>query len=83
MPSNHDNPTAYSRNPSVALEQSASLPLVSRPKAFYLLAATVSFLLSVGLFFTGDHERGIFVGIWVPSILSAGALLPGKEDRHE
>jgi hypothetical protein len=80
MPSNHDNPTAYSRNPSVAL---AVRPVVSRPKALFLLAATVSFLLSVGLFFSGDHERGIFVGIWVPSILSAGALLLGKEDRHE
>ena len=48
------------------------LPGVSRPKALFLLGAGLSFLLSVSLFFTGDHERGIFVGIWVPSILSAG-----------
>ncbi len=83
MPSNPVHPTAHSRNPSVALERSAALPLISRPKALFLLAATVSFLLSVGLFFSGDHERGIFVGIWVPSILSAGALLLGTEVRHE
>ncbi len=83
MPSNHATPTAYSRNPSVALEQGAALSVISRPKALFLLAATVSFLLSVGLFFSGDHERGIFVGIWVPSILSAGALLLGKQARHE
>ena len=53
------------------------IPGVSRPKALFLGAACLSFLLSVSLFFTGDHERGIFVGIWVPSILSAGALLLG------
>ena len=53
------------------------LPGVSRPKALFLVAAGVSFVISVSLFFTGDHERGTFVGIWVPSILSAGALLLG------
>jgi hypothetical protein len=36
--------------------------------------------MSVFLFFNGDQQRGIFVGIWVPSILSAGILLL-KEDR--
>ncbi len=72
MHANHDNPSAYSRNPSGALDRSTAQPVISRPKALFLLAATVSFLLSVGLFFSGDHERGIFVGIWVPSILSAG-----------
>jgi len=83
MASSHENPAAYPRQHSVAIDRSAALPIVSRPKALFLLAATLSFLLSVGLFFSGDHERGIFVGIWVPSILAAGALLLGKEDRHE
>jgi hypothetical protein len=54
---------------------------VGRPKALFLLASGLSFLMSVYLFFSGDHERGIFVGIWVPSILAAGALLLGREDR--
>ena len=45
-------------------------------------AAFLSFLLSVGLWFSGDRERGLFVGIWVPSILSAGALLLGG-NGHE
>ncbi len=53
-------------------------PSVSRAKALFLLAAGLSFVFSVSLFFTGDHERGIFVGIWVPSILSAGTLLLGR-----
>ena len=39
-----------------------------------LVAAFVSFLLSVTLWFTGSHEQGLFVGLWVPSILSFGAV---------
>ncbi len=56
------------------------LPGISLPKALFLLAAGLSFLLSVYLYFSGDHQRGIFVGIWVPSILSAGALLLGRDN---
>jgi hypothetical protein len=58
------------------------IPGVSRPKALFMLAAGLSFLMSVSLFFTGSREQGIFVGVWVPSILSAGALLLGRDD-HE
>ena len=57
--------------PSPKDEQSA----VRRAKIFFLAAAFASFLLSVGLWFAGDRERGLFVGIWVPSICSAGALI--------
>ncbi|MBM4184311.1 MAG: hypothetical protein FJ207_08790 [Gemmatimonadetes bacterium] len=46
-------------------------------RGLILLAAGLSFLLSVYLFFSGNPEQGIFVGIWVPSILSAGTLLIG------
>lgn len=58
------------------------IPGVSMPKALFILAAGLSFLLSVSLFFTGSREQGIFVGIWVPSILSAGALLLGRDGRE-
>ena len=44
-------------------------------KLLLFAAAGLSFLASVYLFFSGDRERGIFVGLWVPSICSAGALL--------
>jgi hypothetical protein len=44
-------------------------------KASILLAALLSFFLSVFLWFTGSEAQGIFVGIWVPSILSFGALI--------
>ena len=42
--------------------------------ALFLLAAGLSFLLSVGLWFAGSREEGVFVGLWVPSILAAGAF---------
>lgn len=83
MEARSERPVSRSRSRAVAVEQRDVLPGVSRPKLFFLLAATLSFFLSVYLFFGGDHERGIFVGIWVPSILSAGALLLGQEARHE
>lgn len=46
-------------------------------KLFIFTAAFLSFVLSVTLWFSGDHDRGMFVGIWVPSICSAGAVLLG------
>ena len=35
-----------------------------------VILAFVSFLYSVSLWFTGNKLEGIFVGIWVPSILA-------------
>lgn len=44
-----------------------------------LAAAAASLVLSVILYFTGDtaddRQMGIFVGLWVPSILSLGTFL--------
>ena len=40
----------------------------------FLVAAVSSFLLSIALWFTDNREEGIFVGLWVPSILAAGAF---------
>jgi hypothetical protein len=40
-----------------------------------LVAAGMSFLLSVALWFGGSKEQGIFVGLWVPSILAFGAYV--------
>ncbi|MEY3366276.1 MAG: hypothetical protein ACKOEK_01260 [Actinomycetota bacterium] len=48
-------------------------------QATTLLAAGASLVLSVYLYFNGDEVfdrlNGIFVGVWVPSILSLGAFL--------
>jgi hypothetical protein len=55
-----------------------SARILARPeasaRALILFAAFVSFLLSVALFFGGNENQGIFVGLWVPSILALGAL---------
>jgi hypothetical protein len=48
---------------------------ISASKLLFFAAAGISFLLSIWLWFSGDRERGLFVGLWVPSILSAGGLL--------
>jgi hypothetical protein len=38
----------------------------------------------VYLWFLVDKEQGVFVGLWVPSILSFGALLTnGRGRRHD
>jgi hypothetical protein len=52
----------------------------------FLAAAFISFLLSVSLWFGvfGDPDRllGVFVGLWVPSILSLGTLLSPRGGRR-
>lgn len=39
-------------------------------KYYPIILAFLSFLFSVYLWFSGDKLAGIFVGIWVPSILA-------------
>ena len=39
-------------------------------KYYPIIIAFISFLFSVFLWFSGDKLAGIFVGIWVPSILA-------------
>lgn len=52
-------------------------------RGLFLTAALLSFGLSVGLFFSGEENEGIFVGLWVPSILALGAFLaPRREPDH-
>jgi len=53
-----------------------------KAKALFCLAAFASFVASVYLWFRVDKESGVFVGLWVPSILSFGALLlAGRKPR--
>ena len=40
-----------------------------------VVLAFLSFLYSVSLWFTGNKLEGIFVGIWVPSILAASIAI--------
>lgn len=48
---------------------------LERARILILLAAFLSFLASVGLYFLDERTHGIFVGLWVPSILALGALI--------
>jgi len=41
-------------------------------KYYPVILAFISFLLSVSLWFSGQRDEGMFVGIWVPSILGFG-----------
>lgn len=50
---------------------------------YFLVAAFASFVLSVGIWFLGDQsvakDQGIFVGLWVPSILGLGQYFKDDE----
>ena len=53
-----------------------SLYMFSKPDYIILIAAFVSFLFSISLWFgvfgAENRDAGIFVGLWVPSILGFG-----------
>jgi uncharacterized membrane protein len=52
-------------------------------KLLVILAAFLSFVLSIFLWFSGQKPEGLFVGIWVPSILSFGTLwLSGRGPKQ-
>lgn len=40
---------------------------------FFLVAAFISFVFSIVLWFFVDKNTGVFVGLWVPSILALAA----------
>ena len=46
-----------------------------------IILAFISFLYSVSLWFSGQKLEGIFVGIWVPSILAASVAIRQRRPR--
>ncbi|HBP45727.1 MAG TPA: hypothetical protein DD635_07470 [Flavobacteriales bacterium] len=51
--------------------------------AYYpIILAFLSFLFSVSLWFTDHQLEGIFVGIWVPSILSLTTVLAQIREKE-
>ena len=44
--------------------------MFSRSDRLFMTAAAVSFVASVALWFFFDKSDGLFVGLWVPSILA-------------
>jgi hypothetical protein len=55
---------------------------ITKVKLLILAAAGSSFLFSVYLWFLVNKEQGLFVGIWVPSILSFGTLVTNGLGRR-
>lgn len=47
-----------------------------------IILAFVSFLYSVSLWFGGNKLEGIFVGIWVPSILAASIAIRQRRSSN-
>ena len=52
-----------------------------RAKGLLLLGAAISFVASVSLWFSGNELQGIYVGLWVPSILALGAIVLPRGER--
>lgn len=57
---------------------------LTQAKLLFLAAAFVSFVISIYLWFLVDREQGMFVGLWVPSILALGAIfvIPAEARRE-
>lgn len=42
---------------------------------FILFAALISMIFSIYLWFSGQQEAGLYVGLWVPSIIGFGCYV--------
>jgi hypothetical protein len=53
----------------------------ARAKGLLFLGAAISFVASVSLWFAGNELQGIYVGLWVHSILALGAIVLPRGER--
>jgi hypothetical protein len=59
------------------------MSVLQKAKILFGAAAFASFVVSVYLWFLVDKQAGLFVGLWVPSILSLGGLmLAGRRENR-
>ena len=63
--------------------QKEKVAIITMPETLFLVAAFISFVLSVSLWFFSNKEQGLFVGIWVPSIISLGCFFQNMVMRHQ
>ncbi len=54
-----------------------------RALRLFLFGALLSFLGSVYSWFLVDHQTGIFIGLWVPSILALGGLRSAASEEGD
>jgi len=50
-------------------------------KPGFVFAAGARFLFPISLWFTNNKQEGMFVGLWVPSILSFVTLVLGSSNN--
>ncbi len=55
---------------------------ISTGASLIALAALLSFLLSVTLWFADSRQEALFTGLWVPSILAVGAFYAALQGRQ-
>jgi hypothetical protein len=56
---------------------------LGKARRLFLIAAGMSFVLSVSLWFGVDKQQGLYVGLWVPSILAFGALMMAGRGQRD
>ena len=56
-------------------EKGSPVRRIDRLTQLIVLAAFISMVFSIYLWFFVDQGAGVFVGLWVPSILAFGALM--------
>lgn len=54
---------------------------VRHARQLLIVATLISLALSVSLWFSGSEQEGIFVGLWVPSILALGGIVAPRSPR--
>jgi hypothetical protein len=54
---------------------------LSRSEFLFNMAAIISLVASIAIWFAGYEQAAIFIGIWVPSILAWMNFAAIKEDR--
>jgi hypothetical protein len=55
---------------------------ISTGASLIALAALLSFVLSVTLWFADSRQEALFTGLWVPSILAVGAFYAALQGRQ-
>ncbi|MFT4514685.1 MAG: hypothetical protein ACI91B_003397 [Planctomycetota bacterium] len=66
---------AWGMNTDAATAEMELAKAMGRARLLVLVGAFASFLFSVSLWFYGMRDEGLFVGLWVPSILGLGNLM--------
>ena len=60
---------------TIKVEQKRNKIMETIQKYYPIGLAFISFVFSVTLWFSGYKDEGLFVGVWVPSILSLGNFI--------